>query len=68
MKNPVRVAESQALQQLEEITLQTQKNMYPGKSTQKSRDIYFGLLKIKIELFVNLAVVYLNQRQWDTSD
>lgn len=44
MKNPVRVAKRQALQQLEKIALHTQKNKYPGKSTQKSRHNLFWFI------------------------
>lgn len=50
MKNPVRVAEGQALQQLEQITLKAQKYTYTA--TQSRHDV----------LFAGLVVVYLDER------
>lgn len=65
MKNPVRVAEGQALQQLEKITLQTQKKHIYVNS------VHFFLISWRDQDrfgFVSLSEVYLHQRQWDTSD
>lgn len=67
MKNPVRVAERQALQELEKITLQTQIRTQVSRLKKNPKNTYF-ILTFKTELFVNLAVIYLNQRQWDASD
>lgn len=57
MKNPVRVAEGQALQQLEQITLKTQDIYKPAPQTCT----YFIFINDKT-LFALLVIVYLDKR------
>ena len=66
MKNPVRVAEGQALQQLEKITLKMHTKIYIN--TQVSQITFDFLLRLRQICFAKVAEMYLNQRQWDTSD
>lgn len=57
MKNPVRVAEGQALQQLEQITLKTQNIYKPASQTCT----YYTFINDKT-LFAILVIVYLDKR------